>query len=235
MLKKRQPEISIIIPTLNEAAFIGKLLNHLFTNSHDPSGIEVLVIDGGSSDATIQLAKEKGAMVYTSDRGRAKQMNLGAQKAQGLLLYFLHADTYPPKHFDLHLKKARLSRIEAGCFRMRFATKNLFLRFFAFLTRFNLLICRGGDQSLFVDLDLFKKSGGFDENYQIYEDTEFIGRIVTLATFRVLPEYVVTSARKYQKMGYLYVQFHFAIIHLKNYLGASPGEMADYYRKHLLS
>lgn len=218
---------------LNEEPYLGTLLKHLEQTSTPSSIIEIICVDGGSTDKTREIAEQQGAKLVLSQKGRAKQMNLGAEHATGDILYFLHADTFPPKQFDQLILKAVNNGFLAGCFRMRFDTKNLFLRFFAWFSRINLLFCRGGDQSLFVERDLFLKSKGFNEAYPIYEDTEFIGRLYTQTRFKVVPAYVVTSARKYQEIGTLKLQFHFAVIHLKKYLGAGPDKLYQYYAKHI--
>jgi len=228
------PELTIIIPVYNEEDYIPFLLRHIVAKATTPNLLEVLVIDGGSTDTTVESAKKAGANVITSKKGRASQMNLGAKYAKADILYFLHADTLPPQNFDALIKKGIKNGSQAGCFRMKFDSKNPFLQFFAWFTRINHLICRGGDQSLFITKDLFETTGGFREDYRIYEDSEFIGRLYQAVPFTVLPHYVVTSARKYNEMGWLRVQFHFGVIHLKNYLGHGPHELYRYYKKFFL-
>ncbi|MEQ9582813.1 MAG: glycosyltransferase family 2 protein, partial [Arenibacter sp.] len=159
--------ISIIIPTLNEAACIGNLLEYIKANSSPKNIKEIIVVDGGSTDGTPTLAKTLGAKTISSEMGRAKQMNKGAELATGHVLYFLHADTYPPKDFDVFILNAVHQSIASGCFRMKFDTSKKFLRFFAWFSRINNRICRGGDQSLFIHKDLFRKTGGFNEKYII--------------------------------------------------------------------
>jgi rSAM/selenodomain-associated transferase 2 len=227
--------LSVIIPTLNEAAHIGNLLLHLKANSSPENILEIIVVDGGSTDDTISLAKTLGAKVINAEQGRAKQMNKGAKLALGEVLYFLHADTYPPKKFDLHILNAVENHTSSGCFRMQFDTSKKFLRFFAWFSRINNRLCRGGDQSLFILKDLFRKTGGFNEQYIIYEDTEFIGRLYKTSNFKVLPQHVVTSARKYEQFGTLRLQYHFGIIHLKNLLGSGPDQLYRYYKKNITS
>ena len=228
-------KISIIVPVLNEAAIIQGLLTYLQKNSSKRNIAEIIVVDGGSIDNTLSLAQSNKAKVVSCKKGRARQMNFGAKYATGDLLYFLHADTFPPKNFDKLILETHSKGSETGCFRMKFDSRNPFLRFFGWLSRINHTLCRGGDQSLFITKALFEKSKGFNENYLIYEDNEFISRLYTETNFRVLPDYVLTSARKYRQKGWFKVQFHFGMIHLKNYLGAGPEELYAYYAKKILA
>ncbi|TAI48020.1 TIGR04283 family arsenosugar biosynthesis glycosyltransferase [Flagellimonas allohymeniacidonis] len=234
-MKPNSPKISIIIPVLNEEAGLGKVLEHLGQTSDQDFIAEIICVDGGSRDETIKIATKNKATVISSKKGRARQMNTGAKHATGEILYFLHADTFPPKHFDRIVLKAIGEGYQSGCFRMKFDSKNPILRFFAWLSRINHSLCRGGDQSLFIKKELFEKTQGFNEQYLIYEDTEFIRRLYHHTKFKVLPHHVITSARKYREKGWLRVQFHFGMIHVKNYLGAGPDELYRYYYKHLLT
>jgi len=233
MKENKLPKISIIIPVLNEEEALDKLLPYLQTKAANYDQLEVIVSDGGSSDNTISIAKKYSATCFNSVRGRASQMNAGAKKAKGQILYFLHADSLPPKHFDQTIISAINSGIPAGCFRLKFNISNRFLAFFAWFTRFNFPLCRGGDQSLFISQDLFTTLGGFNEAYRIYEDNEFIGRIYRKAGFRVLPQEVITSARKYKDNGTVRLQYHFAMVHLKKFAGASPESLFAYYNRHI--
>ena len=234
-MKYNNRKISIVIPVLNEEKCLAQVLRHLKSSTTTSQVLEIMCIDGGSSDRTVEIAKQEGATVIFSQRGRAKQMNRGAQDAKGDILYFLHADTYPPKGIDNLILKAVAEENQAGCFRMKFDSKHPMLRFFGWLTRINHTLCRGGDQSLFIEKSVFENTKGFNEKYFIYEDTEFIQRLYAETKFKVLPNYVVTSARKYRDKGWFKVQFHFGMIHLKNYLGAGPEELYRYYQKNILT
>ncbi|RDY59411.1 TIGR04283 family arsenosugar biosynthesis glycosyltransferase [Flagellimonas nanhaiensis] len=235
MKPNKSTSISIVIPVLNEEKYIGKILEHLKNVSSTNTIKEVICVDGGSRDRTREIAEKYGAKVIPSKKGRARQMNLGAQQALGEVLYFLHADTFPPKGFDQLILDAIVQNHEAGCFRMKFDTRNPILRLFAWFSRINHSLCRGGDQSLFIKRGLFHRNNGFNEAYKIYEDTEFITRLYKNYKFKVLPNYVITSARKYREVGWLRLQFHFAMIHLKNYRGAGPEELYQYYSNNILN
>lgn len=225
------PRLSIIIPVLNEEICIVKLLEYIQKNSSKANIREILVIDGGSTDGTKEAAMKYDVLVLHSEKGRARQMNLGAENAKGEVLYFLHADTFPPKNFDRIILNAIQKGTETGCFRMKFDSDSWFLSFFSWFSRINYKICRGGDQSLFITRELFNKSGGYDESYKIYEDNEFISRLYKLTNFIILPYQVRTSARKYEQIGNFKLQFYFGIIHLKNYLGADPEQLYQYYKR----
>ncbi|RZL06730.1 MAG: glycosyltransferase, partial [Hymenobacter sp.] len=99
--------VSIIIPTYNEAEAITDLLGYLGQATASELALEILVVDGGSTDATVRLAQQAGAIVLASPRkGRAAQLNHGAQQARGEVLYFLHADSYPPPGFLVDVRQA---------------------------------------------------------------------------------------------------------------------------------
>lgn len=231
--------ISIIIPVLNEATNIGRLLDHISGHLSSEQRVEIILVDGGSSDATKEIIRNHSInlpkILLESSKGRAKQMNVGAQHSKGDILYFLHADTLPPMDFDRAIAQEVASGNTAGCFRLRFDAPHPLLIFSQWFTRFNLKSCRGGDQSLFITKESFYALGGFNELYEIYEDCEFIHRIYDRFGFVVNKKEVITSARKYQTNGTYRLQFHFMVIHLKRWLGASPKELSDYYHRYIIS
>jgi len=227
------PKISIIIPVLNEEDYIKKVLLSIKENTSSKQVKEILVVDGGSKDATVKEALLAGANVITTSKGRAVQMNTGASHATGDILYFLHVDTLPPIDYDLAILNAYSQGFKAGCFRMKFDSKNTFLILFSWFTRMNTKLCRGGDQSLFILKSLFQKTNGFNESYRVYEDNEFIKRVYKITPFKVLKNKVTTSSRRYKKKGVLTLQWHYGIIHLKHRLGAGPEQLHEYYSKYI--
>lgn len=229
-------KISIIIPILNEAATIGKLLLHLQSSYNKENIAEILIIDGGSTDGSQAIASQyKQVKIINSCKGRAKQMNLGSKLATGDILYFLHADSLPPLHFDQHILNQVAKGNNAGCFRMKFNHQHWWLRLAGWLTKFNCRVCRGGDQSQFITKQLFNEIGGYDETYLIYEDNILISELYRRKEFVVIQEWITTSARRYEVNGIWRLQYHFWTIHLKSFFGASADALYAYYKKHISS
>lgn len=246
--------ISIIIPVFNEEALIAKLLNHLKAVSNYLNISEIIVVDGGSIDQTKRIVenirakaprpiKQDGIWDYTnampdiilvdSSKGRAKQMNTGVKHAKGSILYFLHADAFPPKDFDQHIINEVSKGNNAGCFRMQFDSNHWWLRLASWLTQFRWRACRGGDQSQFITRTLFNEIGGYDENYIIYEDNILINELYARNEFVVINKKLKTSARCYKRNGIWRLQYHFWTIYVKKWFGASADELFTYYKKHV--
>lgn len=226
--------ISIIIPILNEADNISKLLNHLLSNSLKENIAEIICVDGGSTDESQNIiSKFTNVILINSKKGRAKQMNFGAKHATGNILYFLHADSFPPKHFDEHILNKIKKEHLAGCFRMKFNSNHWWLKLAGWLTQLPFKFCRGGDQSQFISKSLFDEIGGFDENFIIYEDNDLIAKLYKRKQFVVIQEWLTTSPRCYDSNGIWKLQYHFWRIHLKNRFGASPKDLHNYYLKHI--
>ncbi|MDX1471405.1 MAG: TIGR04283 family arsenosugar biosynthesis glycosyltransferase [Flavobacteriaceae bacterium] len=235
-------KISIIIPILNEADTIQSLLSHLIDNSKSYNISEIIIVDGGSTDGSMEIVqrfiqhKDKNSpnvLSLQGARGRAKQMNQGASAANGDILYFLHADSFPPKNFDSYIINEVEKGNHAGCFRMRFDDNHWWLKLAGWLTQFNVRACRGGDQSQFITKKLFNEIGGYDEDFIIYEDNILINELYARKEFVVIPQTLTTSARLYREKGIWRLQYHFWMIYLKRIFGASADELYKYYRKNI--
>lgn len=223
--------ISIIIPTLNEENYIGSLLE--FLSSHPQKDqFEVIVVDGGSKDATVEVASDYLCQFLTTDvQSRAHQMNSGASRAKGEVLYFVHADTQLVSSFVEDIQSAVDQGIKSGCYRFKFdKPQNPLLHINGFFTRFPFTWCRGGDQTLFIEKDLFDSLGGFNERFVIMEDYDLLGRLEqSKAPFKVLPKSVKVSARKYHENSYLKVQLTNLKAMRMYKQGADPAEIKNFY------
>lgn len=222
--------ISIIIPTYNEAKTIASLLNYLQSNSNS-KGIEIIVSDSGSIDNTIEIAKLHGANAFLSpQKGRATQMNYGATLAKGEVLYFVHADTFPPTTFIDDINKAINSGFQFGRYRTRFNSNRLILKINAFFTRFDLFVCYGGDQTLFINKELFNSIGGFNSTMRIMEDYDIVARAKLNAKYKIIEKDAIISARKYDTNSWFKVQFaNYTIVKMFK-KGASQKEMVEKYK-----
>ena len=224
--------VSVIIPTYNEAAGIETLLHHLRqAGTATDAAVEILVADGASTDATAALARQAGARVLACPRkGRAAQLNHGAQQAKGEILYFLHADTLPPVGFLADIRQAVAAGFGCGCYRLAFDTPHWFLRANAWFTRFNVEPARFGDQSLFALKTVFERAGGYREDMIMMEDQEITGRLKQHSRLRVLRGPIVTSARKYRENGIFRLQGAFYLLTLLYRLGVSQPRLLRVYR-----
>lgn len=195
-------KLSVIIPTLNEASHLPATLKALRNSLVH----EVIVVDGGSSDRTVEIARKSGCgVIDLEEGGRATQMNRGAEVATGSLLLFLHADTVVP---SLALKRMKIAMsggggLVGGGFTRRFDSPS---RVLAITSR--LAGLRGrmfgvflGDQGIFVRKDAFDILGGYDEDVSPGEDLDFSVRMRALGKTKLITPPVVTSARRFDDAG----------------------------------
>lgn len=223
-------KISVIIPTRNEADNIGKLLDWLGEHP-ERDRLEVLVVDAESEDETCHIVEtKKGGLISSSRKGRAIQMNLGAKHTNGEVLYFVHADALPPETFVADIQAALEAGYSIGCYRFRFDSTRLLLRINSYMTRFDRIWCRGGDQTLFITRALFDELNGYREEMLIMEDYDIIIRARKKNTFRIIPKDVLVSARKYDKNSYLKVQIANLIIFSMFALNYSQEVMMKTYK-----
>ncbi len=225
-------KISVIVPTLNEAATIKKLILHL--RKHGGKDLhEIIVSDGGSSDNTSQIATEVGATVIDSEtKGRAVQMNLGANHSTGDILYFVHADMLPPAEFVTEIRNAVSQNKKAGCFRFRFDSNKQLLSINSYFTRFNGIFSGGGDQSLYIEKKLFKQLGGFDQGHVIMEDFDLVTRLRKSGHgLYIIPKEAIVSARKYSNNSYLRVNLSNLLVFSLYKIGVKPAKLSILYKR----
>lgn len=198
--------LCVVIPTFNEEKNIAALVQHLYTCGGNKT--VVVVSDGGSTDATVQAAAAAGAVVlHSAQKGRAAQMNNGAAGFDGDVLYFVHADTFPPPTFYKDIEQAYAKGFDLGRYRTRFLSEKLLLRLNEWFTRFDLFICMGGDQTLFVRTSFFKEQGGYKNDMLIMEEYEFCARARAAGgRYIIMNGAAKVSARKYDNNSWLQVQ-----------------------------
>jgi len=227
--------LSIIIPTLNEE----KVLDHTLSRLQNKKNCEVIVVDGGSTDATLALAQKADCKTISSPgdrgqgRGRARQMNTGAAEARGEVLLFLHADTVLPDNFpELISAAVKRPAFAAGAFSLALDSPDKGLAIIAFFAnlRSRFLHLPYGDQALFVTRDMFTVIGGFPV-MEIMEDFVFIRSIRKKGKIIILPEYARTSARRWENMGIMRTTLINQLIVCGYGLGVPPNILAKWYRR----
>lgn len=228
-LNLEHQKISIIIPVLNEAARIAAVINQIEKSAE----IEIIVVDGGSIDNTVEVASSLGVRVISTQKGRSLQMNTGAQIASGEILLFLHADTELPQGFAA-LVHAALNQLQviAGAFELKIDGGHRGLRLIEKMVslRSHFFQLPYGDQAIFIKAKTFWQFGGFPE-LPIMEDFEFIHRLKRYGKIKILPAAVITSGRRWQQLGILKTTLINQFMILGYYLGIPPEKLAYFYRK----
>lgn len=228
-------QISVIIPVLNEARHIGKTVRYI--RQHGGRSVaEVIVVDGGSTDGTAQLAREAGATVIASPRkGRGAQIDFGARQSRGEVLYFVHADTLPPTTFAAEMQAALSKGWLMGNFQYCFDSKSLLLRLNAFSTRFRWFFTQGGDRTFFIRRETYFSLGGYDPSYVVMEEYDFLRRAKKAGhDFVMLPCKCTVSARKYERNSWLRVQLaNLVAYNLWSWGLAKPQELKAVYGRML--
>lgn len=219
---------SVVIPVYNERENLASCIRSVRRLNSD---CQIIVSDGGSQDGSLEVASREGVLVCCGQLGRGMQLNRGAQEAKGEILMFLHADTsLPVNAFAVLEKYFSCPEVKLGTFRLRFDSRHWFLRLCGFMTRFDTILTRFGDQCICVRLDLFKQLGGFPE-WPLFEDVDFLRRARRKTKIHSFPAEAVTSARKFKHNGPIRQQINNGILILKYLAGVSPEKLAKEYRK----
>ena len=222
------PVLSCIVPTLDEAVSLPATLDALQDQNIDT---EIVIADGGSRDATLDIAQRYGCRIVSSPPGRGTQMNAGAKAATGTHLLFLHADTIVAKNAGLEIRDA-LSRpgVIAGSFRLGFDRSSLLLDFFALCSKLNLASFTYGDQGLYLRKETFERLNGF-KSYPFLEDVEMQARLRAHGRFVKSPLPVITSSRRFDRTGVLAQQIRNLAIVCAYQAGISPFQLHRFYAK----
>ena len=220
-------KISVIIPALNEAKSI---LGSLESIGRQQGEFEIIVVDGCSVDGTAEVARPYATVINSVERGRAVQMNAGAQHACGEVLVFLHADSCLP-HNALSMLRSKLvnPRIIGGTFTLRFDSQKFLLRLVAFFTRFRFRFFHYGDQGIFVRRVIFEELGGFKQ-MPIMEDIDFLRRLHRKGRITLIKQPITTSARRFLRHGIVRQQLLDIMLVLLYLLGVSSERLSKFYR-----
>ncbi|HHT9126341.1 MAG TPA: TIGR04283 family arsenosugar biosynthesis glycosyltransferase [Candidatus Brocadiia bacterium] len=224
--------ISIIIPALNEEDSIGATLEYLKGCIADAK-VEIIVADGGSKDKTSEIASKYGVSVLTgTDSSRAFLMNLGAKEAKGDVLFFLHADSYPPETFVADIKQALKDEyVVGGAFDHRFSEDVFLIKVVCFFNRIRFRITKNyyGDQGIFVRKDIFERLGGY-KNMRILEDLDFSERLKKVGKTVLIRKRMLTSGRRFIKNGVIRTSMFMIWVRLLYVLGFDTERFAKTYR-----
>ncbi len=225
-------KVSVIVPALNEEKNIKRCIRSV--KGLNP--FEIIVVDGGSIDNTIEIAKKEGAKLISSQKGRGIQMNTGASHAKGDILLFLHADSVikDAERLRFFLKDFYLSSYGGAFLRLKFDDSSILTRmveFFANL-RARLLMMPYGDNAIILKRGFFEEVGGF-RNYPFLEDIDLVLRVRKMGKMRYIPIDVIASSRRLKK-GYpfspILVSLRNVIIALLFIAGVSPYKLIRFYR-----
>lgn len=228
-------KISIIVPVLNEDAVLRRALETL----ERLSGVEVLLVDGGSTDGTVGLlqawseqpASQQRIFIH-GERGRARQMNAGAKRATGEILLFLHADSLlPAGAIDAVAEAMRSPRVGGGAFRLKIDSGHFFLKIVERLVhlRSRLFDLPYGDQGIFVRREIFERLGGYAD-LPLMEDVDFIRRLKRAGRMVLLEAAITTSPRRWLREGVYYASFRNLILLSLYFMGVHPRRLAHWYR-----
>ena len=221
-----QPRITAIVPALNEELSLPRTLTRLAQ-----ANLEVVVVDGGSSDRTVETSRNLGAMVLTGPRGRARQMNLGASQSRGEILFFLHADSLPPLNAPEMIRFALAGPgIVAGAFLLKIESRDARLKAISWLANFRSqrLGLPYGDQGLFLPRAVFDRLGGF-KDLPLMEDVDIIRRLRKTGPVVMAPAFMSTSARRWEQKGVVANTLGNQWRLIRYFLGQSPEKLMGGY------
>jgi len=217
---------SVIIPARNEEERIETTIRSVRKIRPDA---QIIVCDGDSTDRTVERALAMNVTIVRSKCGRGIQCNEGARKAAGGILLFLHADSVLPQNaFPLLDQFFSDVRVQVGTFRLQFDTPHWLLKTYALFTRFDSLFTRYGDQCIVVRRSFFDELGGFPD-WPLFEDVHFLQSARRRTKIISFPSSVITSARRFQRLGVLRTQWINVCLFSRFLLKTPPDKLAKIY------
>jgi rSAM/selenodomain-associated transferase 2 len=221
---------SVIIPTLNEEEHIEKQIKHI---RHLHKSTEIIIVDGGSTDKTKEIAEQNNAKVIQSKSGRGSQQKAGALISSNPILVFLHADTWLPNNAfkKIEILFRNPSRLIAT-FKISFFPPYTLLKLVSFFSRFDTLITKYGDQCIVIRREFYEKIGGFPD-WPLFEDIFLLENARKHTKIYSIPSTVQTSSRRFQQNGVLKQLIWNALLMLLYKIGRQPDRLAEMYKRKL--
>jgi rSAM/selenodomain-associated transferase 2 len=219
-------KLSIIIPTLNEEHSLEQTLASISSHAQ-----EIIVVDGGSKDGSVEIAHKYTPIVLNSDQGRGIQQHTGACHAKGDVLFFLHADTRLPKGFEVMIERALSDpKTVFGAFHLGHLPSTAFLNLVALMANLRSLLLGMpyGDQGLFMRRSDYSRVGGF-KNLPLMEDVDLVRRLKKIGKYKLVKGKVRTSTRRYDRHGIVYTTVRNWSLIIRYLLGQSPEQLHRFY------
>jgi rSAM/selenodomain-associated transferase 2 len=226
---QRSPmRLSVIVPVLNEADTLSKTLLSLRNQEESQ---EVIVVDGGSTDGSVEIARQYTSSVFLSAKSRGLQQHTGARQAKGDVLVFLHADTCLPAQYACHIRRSLAKRqVVFGAFLLAIHPPSPLLNTLALAANLRSFLFKlpYGDQALFMPRSIYFQTGGF-RPWPIMEDVDFVRRLNRVGAFQLVRSPVKTSARRWEKEHPLFTTVRNWSLITRYYLGVRPEALVRHY------
>lgn len=229
MIYKVLKSISVVIPVLNEEAHLDNCINSLGSEAD-----QIIVVDGGSRDASREIAYNRNCVILETSKSRALQMNFGAAHAKGDILLFVHADTQLPNGWSMQIRRSLSNPKNSGCaFRFSIDQNTTQAKIIEFLTNIRAIFLHlpYGDQGIAIRTQDFYILDGFKE-IPIMEDFDFVQRLGQIGTIDIIQAQAITSGRRWLKNGFIKTTLINQIMIAGYYFGYSPEDLAKFYEQY---